>query len=212
MFLSSNWFYSYQFSSVNGFYFSTRTQSLNNVLYWLSQIIGSWSFARILDYEGVNRRTRSFWGLAIITVSFVATWVGGIFFQKTYTLADKGIKMDYTSGSSYVGPLILYIFYGLNDAAWQTYCYWLMGALSNDVTVLSRYAGFYKGIQSSGAAIAWRINAVKTPFMTELIICFALLVASIPGAAFLSMRIKDHSEDSAEANQEVKYVDDKAEV
>ncbi|KAF8938504.1 major facilitator superfamily domain-containing protein [Dissophora ornata] len=197
MFLSSNWFYSYQFSTVNGFYFSTRTQSLNNIFYWFSQIGGSWSFGRVLDYQGVNRRTRALWGLTIITLCFVATWIGGIFFQKNYTINDPKGDHDFKEGASYVGPLFLYIFYGLNDAAWQTYCYWLMGALSNDVGVLSRYAGFYKCIQSCGAAISWRINAVGTDFMTELIICFALLVASIPGALFLSLRIKDHSEEPA---------------
>ncbi|KAF9086712.1 hypothetical protein BGX27_003115 [Mortierella sp. AM989] len=195
MFLSSNWFYPYQFATVNGFYFNNRTQALNNICYWSSQIIGSWTFARVLDYQGVNRKTRSFWGLAIVTVCFVATWVGGIFYQQGYTLATGKQAHDFKEGASYVGPLFLYIFYGLNDAAWQTYCYWLMGALSNDVTVLSRYAGFYKCVQSAGAAIAWRINAVQTPFMTELIVCFALLVASLPGAIILSMRITDSSED-----------------
>ncbi|KAF9274033.1 hypothetical protein BGZ74_004525, partial [Mortierella antarctica] len=89
-----------------------------------------------------------------------------------------------------------------------TYCYWLMGALSNDVTVLSRYAGFYKGIQSAGAAIAWRINALGTvPFMTELIICFAMLVASIPGALFLALRLKDHSDDEVEKKGEYEEKD-----
>lgn len=204
MFLSSNWFYSYQFSTVNGFYFSTRTQSLNNIFYWFSQIGGSWAFARVLDYQGVNRRTRSYWGLSIVTACFVATWIGGIFFQKDYTLQSKGpedgaLNHDYSEGASYIGPLFLYMFYGLNDAAWQTYCYWLMGSLSNDISTLSRYAGFYKCIQSSGAAISWRINAVSTPFMTELIICFALLVASLPGAIFLSSRIQDHSEEEGQA-------------
>ncbi|KAF9335870.1 hypothetical protein BG006_010390 [Podila minutissima] len=210
MFLSSNWFYSYQFSTVNGFNFSPRTQSLNNIFYWFSQIGGSWAFARILDYQGVNRKTRALWGLMIVTACFVATWIGGIFFQKGYAINDPKPGHDYTEGASYVGSLFLYMFYGLNDAAWQTYCYWLMGALSNDVTVLSRYAGFYKCIQSCGAAIAWRINAVGTPFMIELIICFALLVASIPGAFFLAIRIKDHSEEHEEDNHnDKKYADGK---
>ncbi|KAG0050663.1 hypothetical protein BGZ83_004529 [Gryganskiella cystojenkinii] len=212
MFLSSNWFYSYQFSTVNGVYFSTRTQSLNNIFYWFSQIFGSWTFARVLDYQGVNRKTRSLWGLMIITSCFVATWIGGIFFQKNFKLGDGPGNHDFKEGASYVGPLFLYMFYGLNDAAWQTYCYWLMGALSNDVTVLSRYAGFYKCIQSCGAAIAWRINAVGTPFMTELIICFALLIASLPGALFLSMRIKDHSDDETHPEDDMRKIDGKHEI
>ncbi|KAG0256726.1 hypothetical protein BGZ95_005429 [Linnemannia exigua] len=197
MFLSSNWFYSYQFTTVNG-WFSIRTQALNGILYWGSQIIGSYGFSQLLDYQGVNRRTRGLWGLAIITIAFIITWTGGIFFQKNFKLGDPLAHTDFKATSSYIGPLFLYLFYGLNDAAWQTYCYWLMGALSNDVTVLSRYSGFYKCIQSSGAAIAWRINAVGTPYMTELIICFALLVASVPGAAFLANRLEDYtSEDTS---------------
>ncbi|KAF9304941.1 hypothetical protein BGZ74_000089 [Mortierella antarctica] len=130
MFLTSNWFYSYQFLTMNRYYF----------------LPCCWSFALILNYQGVNCKTRSLWGLMIIAC-FVATWV--------------------------------------------------RGALSNDVTVLLCYAGFYKCIQSCGAAFAWRINAVSMPFM-ELIICFAFLVASIPRALFLSMHIKDHSDEEEE--------------
>ncbi|KAH7045721.1 major facilitator superfamily domain-containing protein [Linnemannia elongata] len=200
MFLSSNWFYAYQFATVQG-WFSIRTQSLNNILYWGAQILGSYGFGRILDYQGAPRRTRGLWGLGIITVFFTITWIGGIFFQRTYTIDDPAGNHDFTEGSVYIGPLFLYIFYGFGDAAWQTYCYWLMGALSNDVTVLSRYSGFYKCIQSSGGAISWRINALKVPFMTELIICFALLVASIPGAFFLANRLEEHSEEAVHSSE-----------
>ncbi|KAF8930341.1 hypothetical protein BGZ52_001190 [Haplosporangium bisporale] len=197
MFASSNWFTSYQFGSVNGAYFSLRTQSFNAIFYWFAQIAGSYAVARVLDYQGVNRRTRALWGLGINTVIVVATYIGGIYFQKGYTRADKLDPKDFKD-DGFVGPLILFILYGLTDATWQTYCYWLMGALSNDVTVLSRYAGFYKGIQSAGAAVAWRINAVETPYMTELIVVFALMMASLPGALFLSLRLKDHTEDEVD--------------
>ncbi|KAF9155009.1 hypothetical protein BG015_011339 [Linnemannia schmuckeri] len=98
MFLSSNWFYSYQLSTANGAYFSTRTQSPNNIFYCQSQ-----------DPFPL--------GLITITVCFVATWVGGIFFQKRYAISSPKGSHDYTEGASYVGPLFLYMFYGLNDAA-----------------------------------------------------------------------------------------------
>ncbi|KAF9991373.1 hypothetical protein BGZ80_006856 [Entomortierella chlamydospora] len=214
MFLSSNWFYSYQFSTVNGRYFSLRTQSLNNILYWASQIVGSYSFARLLDFKGASRRTRAIWGIIAVVVCFVATWTGGIFFQRTFSFNEPKPNHDFDEGSSYVGPLFLYIFYGLNDAARQTYIYWLMGALSNDATVLSRYAGFYKCIQSSGAAISWRINAVSTSYMHELIICYALLGVSIPGALYLALNIKEHSNEDKVVEDdlvhEVKGQDEKA--
>lgn len=42
---------------------------------------------------------------------------------------------------------------------WQTYAYWMMGALSNEPRKLAYFAGFYKGIQSAGAAVVWRLDA-----------------------------------------------------
>ncbi|KAF9381170.1 hypothetical protein CPB97_007917 [Podila verticillata] len=86
------------------------SSSLNNIFYWFAQIGGSWSIARILDYQGVNRKTRSLWGLVIITVCFVATWVGGILFQKDYKVTDAKGNHGYTEGASYIGPLFLYMF------------------------------------------------------------------------------------------------------
>ncbi|KAF9103558.1 hypothetical protein BGX29_003213 [Mortierella sp. GBA35] len=154
------------FSTVNGAYFSTSTQSLNNIFYWFSQIGGSWTFARVLDYQGVNRKSRSLWGLMIITAFFVSTWVGGIFFQKSYTAAvAKG--HDYTEGASASSPPVQ---------------------------------------PSHGES-----TPSVPPFMTELIICFALLVASLPGAFFLTMRIKDYSDDVA-SEHDMKNIDGKLEV
>lgn len=213
MFLSSNWFYAYQFTTFQS-WFSVRTQSLNNILYWGAQIAGSYGFGRLLDYQGVSRRTRGIWGLITVSVFFAVVWTGGIFFQKTYTIDTPTTELnhDFKESGVYIGPLILYIFYGLGDAAWQTYCYWLMGALSNDVTVLSRYAGFYKCIQSSGGAISNRVNALKVPFMTELIICFALLAVSVPGAFFLANRLEDVSEEAVHDEHFEAKLDEKQEV
>ncbi|KAG0256000.1 hypothetical protein DFQ27_005972 [Actinomortierella ambigua] len=199
MFLSSNWFYAYQFTVVNGVYFNVRTQALNNAFYWGCQILGSWSFAKILDKQGLTRRKRAIIGLFVIAVAFIATWVGGIFFQMTFdTVPEK--RNDFMDMKvKYIGPLALYMLYGANDAAWQTYCYWLMGSLSNDAAVLSRYAGYYKSIQSAGGAISWRLNGIGTPYMTQLIICFGLLVGSLPGALFFAFRVKDHTDDDDNA-------------
>ncbi|KAG0221788.1 hypothetical protein BGW41_006530 [Actinomortierella wolfii] len=195
MFLSSNWFYAYQFSVVNGAYFNVRTQALNNTFYWGFQITGSWLFAQILDKEGMTRRKRALLGLFVIAVIFITTWVGGIFFQMTFKQTVNPRRDFADMKASYIGPLILYMLYGANDAAWQTYCYWLMGSLSNDAAVLSRYAGYYKSIQSAGGAISWRLNGIGTPFMTQLIICFALLVGSLPGALFFALRVRDRTDD-----------------
>lgn len=58
-----------------------------------------------------------------------------------------------------------------------------MGTLSNNSRKLANFAGFYKGIQSAGAAISYRIDALKAPFMNEFASNWALLAGSLLIAA-----------------------------
>lgn len=58
-----------------------------------------------------------------------------------------------------------------------------MGALSNNGRKLANFAGFYKGIQSAGGAIAASIDARSVPFMTEFATNWGLLAGSLVIAA-----------------------------
>lgn len=71
----------------------------------------------------------------------------------------------------------------------------LMGAISNSGRRSANMAGFYKGIQSAGAAVMWRIDghAFLTPYMDELASNWGLLCGSLVVAApVIFLRIKDH--------------------
>lgn len=72
MFWASNWFYTYQFNTVNGAKFDVRTRSLNSVLYWSAQIVGAGIMGVCLDIH-IRRRTKAFaaWGAL-----FILTMVG----------------------------------------------------------------------------------------------------------------------------------------
>ena len=135
MFFASNWFYTYQFNDVNLAQFNTRTRALNNVLYWLAQILGAFSFGYALDLKNVRRTVRAKIAWAALFTLTMAIWGGGYAFQKTYTreevsqglntedISDDYEKIDWTS-SRYPGPVVLYILYGFYDASWQTCAYW----------------------------------------------------------------------------------------
>lgn len=43
--------------------------------------------------------------------------------------------------------------------------------------------GFYKGLQSAGAAVAYRLNSEKNPFMTDLLVSWGMLLGSLVIAA-----------------------------
>jgi H+/Cl- antiporter ClcA len=122
MFFSSNWFYTYQQNAVNGSHFDTRTKALNSCLYYLAQIFGALILGYALDIESVSRSVRARMCLVMLFASTMVIWGGGYAFQKQYTRADVGTA-DWTS-SEYVGPMFLYIFYGLFDSLWQCSVYW----------------------------------------------------------------------------------------
>jgi hypothetical protein len=67
-----------------------------------------------------------------------------------------------------------------------------MGALSNSSRKAANLAGFYKGIQSAGAAIFWRLDGLKKPYDTLFGATWGLLGAALVIAApIIWTRIKD---------------------
>ncbi|KAL8692326.1 MAG: hypothetical protein Q9218_002619 [Villophora microphyllina] len=208
MFFASNWFYTYQFNDVNLARFNVRTRALNGVLYWSSQIVGAYVFGYALDLTRFRRSTRAKAAWMVLFVITMAIWGGGYAWQKQYTRAetsaDNYVKMDWTS-SGYVGPMFLYMFFGFYDAAWQICIYWFMGALTNNGRKLANFTGFYKGIQSAGAAIIFRIDALKAPFMNEFASCWALLAGSLLIALpLILMKVRD----TVPLKEDIKFSDE----
>jgi hypothetical protein len=68
-----------------------------------------------------------------------------------------------------------------------------MGALSNSGRKTANFAGFYKGIQSAGAAIFWAIDSKKVSYMSEFASSWGLLAGALVIASpVIFMKIKDH--------------------
>ncbi|KAI5459210.1 major facilitator superfamily domain-containing protein [Mariannaea sp. PMI_226] len=204
LFFSSNWFYTYQFNDVNLARFNIRTRSLNNLMYWLFQIIGAFTFGSLLDMTRFSRRTRAVGGLFLLFSITMIIWGCGYIFQKGYTRATvksgETPVMDWTD-SGFPGPFVLYCFYGMFDALWQTYVYWLMGALTNSSSRLAYFAGMYKSLQSAGAAIIYRLDSLGVPYMSLFISNWAMLAGSLivafPVAYFM---VHEHSEADPDAD------------
>ncbi|VFQ65397.1 unnamed protein product [Cuscuta campestris] len=179
--LASNFFYSYQFTNVNGALFNLRTRGLNNVFYWGAQMIGSVFIGFIMDFTFKSRRTRGLVGIAVVGVLGTAIWGGGMANQLKYSREDMPArKLDFKDGSDFAGPFVLYFSYGLLDAMFQSMVYWIIGALADDSEILSRYTGFYKGVQSAGGAIAWQVDAQKVAFFNQLVVNWGLTTLSYP--------------------------------
>ncbi|KAL9715701.1 hypothetical protein Ac2012v2_000144 [Leucoagaricus gongylophorus] len=201
MFLASNWFYTWQFNDYNGAIFNIRARSLNGFLYWVSQIVGSLFIGCILDMKSVRRRVRAFTGWTILFTMVWIVHVWAYFYQRRYTresLSQDSHRIDIYE-RQYVGRMFLYILCGVLDAVWQITSYWIMGAMSNDPAKLAYYSGFYKSLQSAGAAGMWRADAVKLPFMNIFLSTWILLVVGLLFALpMIYWRVKDHTENEDE--------------
>ncbi|KAI8804824.1 major facilitator superfamily domain-containing protein [Cladochytrium replicatum] len=202
LFFASNFFYTWQFNDFNSPLFTLRTRSLNNLVYWLAQMVGSYFIGLLLDSKSYSRRTRAWIGWVIVFVVNFAVWGGSYAKQTTYTREDvklgKLVRVDFTD-SSYAALCFLYIFSGAMDAILQNLVYWLIGATSNDLTKLGYLTGFYKSIQSAGGAIAYAMDRDEHPYMTNLVttwcICVGGLLIALP---VLYSRITDHTVEDAE--------------
>jgi len=208
LFFCANVFYSYQQNSVNGLTFTLRTRSLNGALYWFAQIFGGLAIGLLLDMPRVSRPIRARIGWAVLVVTGMAIWGGGYAFQvwENARLA-KGLKqdIDFTQSKLVTGPTFLYIFYGMYDALWQGYCYWIIGATSNSPAVAAVLVGAYKTFQATGGAMAWRINALKVAALSQLGMNWGLsmgaLVIAIPMVWTVSLT-SDHENSAVEAKLE----------
>lgn len=83
-----------------------------------------------------------------------------------------------------------------------------MGAITNNSRKLANFAGFYKGIQSAGAAIIWRLDGLKTPYMNLFTSCWILLAGSLFVALpVMIWKIKD----TVPVEEDLKFTDETVE-
>ncbi|KAJ1645158.1 hypothetical protein LPJ64_003226 [Coemansia asiatica] len=200
MSFTSNFFYGYQFSQYNAAIFTLRTRGFNNLMYWSSQIIGSYALSLLLDFSKWSRRNRGLCALTCMAVSFNAVWACTFVVQRRYTKGGQntdypGGPIDFLESSRASGPIALYFFMGMVDAWYQNIAYWIIGALTGDARITARYIGFYKGIQSMGAAISWQISAQEVHYMHQLVGNWGLLVISLPTMVYTILQIESHALD-----------------
>ncbi|KAJ2084112.1 hypothetical protein H4R24_000321 [Coemansia sp. RSA 988] len=197
MCFSSNFFYTYQWEGFNGPLFNVRTRGFNTMVYWVSQIAAVYVISFLYDCKLFSRRKRGVLSAVLFAVLANAMWGCTFIFQLRYThgqLAEKptdypGGPIDLTQIPRAIGPIALFSAMGVVDALQQSFAYWLLGVITDDALMLSRYAGFYKSMQSLGAAIAWQLGALSIPLMDQLVINWGLLNFTIPFTMYFAFNI-----------------------
>jgi hypothetical protein len=183
---------------------------LVSLLTGLGSIVGSILIGVLTDGLPFSRRGRALSGVAFVAVLNCIIWGCGIGFQSQFTHANTSVRghsipLDWNVGVS-IGPVLLIfacemisLSYLLRisansrlllsdciaDAAYQGLAYYTMSTLCNDPFKLARMAGYYKGVQSAGAAVSYGMDAVKTSYLGEILIPWLMLLLSLPLCALV---------------------------
>jgi len=189
MCFTSNYFYAYQ-GSIIAHYFNARSRALSSLLTNLGAVLGAIFIGVVLDKTPGNRRRRALTGLGCVLFLQLLVWSGGIGLQVQFKRTGPPMLRDWSDDKAW-GTLLLLLSYYFADACYQGLAYYIIASLTNDSFRLARMAGFYKGIQSAGAAISFAMDAVKTPYLTELIVSWALILFSLPFALIVILKIKE---------------------
>lgn len=225
MFFSSNYFYAYQ-GAITTALFNGRTRALVSLLTGVGSILGSIVIGQLTDNLPFGRRKRALCATAFVTVLNCVIWVCGLVFQVQFTRANTSVRgedipWDWSVGVS-TGPILLLLAYYLADAMFQGLAYYTMSSITNEPFKLARMAGYYKGIQSAGAAVSFGMDAVKvsnicrfqslcnilassidanvhiscqTAYLAEHLVSWLLLLVSLPLCAWVLWGIRDSNYD-----------------
>lgn len=69
------------------------------------------------------------------------------------------------------------------------------GLADRDPDKMSRYSGFFKSVQSLGAALSWWIDSSKYSYRFQLALCWGLLLLSLPTTLLASNRLSNEVSD-----------------
>ncbi|KAH7333477.1 major facilitator superfamily domain-containing protein [Rhexocercosporidium sp. MPI-PUGE-AT-0058] len=189
-FIASQTFMSFM-GSLNGFYFDSRTRTLNNVIYWTSALI-SWGFIAFLcDSKLIGRRrARALIAAGVVASCLVAVWTAVIWFLISHPIDrhKKPLGTDWTNTLKAVPLLVIWVFMGGSWAMFQGYIVWVVGTFSNEPTKLSHFSGFAESMRALGFAIAFGIDSYKVAFLSEAGAYFALYMVGLICAALSAAR------------------------
>lgn len=203
MFFSSNYFYAYQ-GSITSVLFNGRTRALVSLLTGLGSMTGSVIIGLLTDRLPFKRRNRALASCLFVFIFTAFVWGAGLGFQVKFTRNDVAegteflgspLPWDLKMSSSAGGPITLLMAYYIADATYQGLAYYTMSALTNDPFKLARMAGYYKGVQSAGAAVSFGMDAVKTAYLTEHLVSWLMLVVSLPLCGYVLWSVRDTNYD-----------------
>ena len=84
-----------EFNAYNAALFNIQARSLNNLVYWIAQIIGSIVIGFLLDHKAIKRRARAFVGWTVLFIFVFAVHIWAYFYQKFVSSSSWSAKLNH---------------------------------------------------------------------------------------------------------------------
>ncbi|EPY53197.1 membrane transporter [Schizosaccharomyces cryophilus OY26] len=164
-------------SHLNSYYFSLRTRSLNNVLYWSIQLFLPYLFTAVLDAKRFPRRKRGLIGLSIQAIILIVSFSGELawILKNKIDLTNTSPSLDWTD-HGYGKAIVLYLLMGVQYCSSVVSVQWCVSLLVNNPTMYASYAGLYKGTQAAGMCVSFGIDAGGVSFKNQAIIYLVFMI------------------------------------
>jgi hypothetical protein len=128
-----------------------------------------------------TRRQRAFKAAAVVTVFVIAAWSALLPYLVSSRLdrSKKPNPVDWTDGTMFSTPFVIYSFLGLSWTLFQGYIIWVVSTFSNEPSKLSRFNGFIEAMRGLGFAISFGIDSNSVAFLIEAATYFPLLIVGL---------------------------------
>ncbi|KAJ3547384.1 hypothetical protein NM208_g1541 [Fusarium decemcellulare] len=159
-------------------YFTVRSRAFSSFVTNWAGVISSYLIGYLLDRQNINLRIRAKIAFSSIITVLLGTWIWVTVMQDKYNKMDKPPVWDwFTEGFNTGYPIIWFWVFG--GQAFQQFCYWVVGQLSNDIASLNRHCGILRSFEAMGQAIAWGMQSTKANHFVSMGLNFGLLVFCI---------------------------------
>ncbi|GAA5907925.1 hypothetical protein JCM6882_001528 [Rhodosporidiobolus microsporus] len=192
LFLTS-WFADSYVSTYNSQHLSVRARALSSFLTPFAGNIASLLTGTFLDSRIKSRRTRAKLALGFFFLLDLAMWAYSAANKVHYdSLPAAASKFDYTASG--FGRAYLHSFFrNFEELGIQSFLYFLMGCMTDDIQELTHLSGILRGLEGAGQAISYGIMGSTASHWVVIGLGFGLVIISYPLAFFSIRQIEEKS-------------------
>ncbi|GAA6009163.1 hypothetical protein JCM10207_004290 [Rhodosporidiobolus poonsookiae] len=207
--LFTSWFADSGVSTYNATYYTVRTRAFSSFLTPFAGNVASILTGTFLDSKLSTRRTRALAGLAFFFLLDLGMWAFLAANTAHYKSLAVAPKFDWSSSG--FGRAYLYTFFrNFEELGVQSYLYFLMGTLTDDLQELVHLTGILRGIEGAGQAVSYGISGSSASTWVSIGLGFGLVLVSYPLAYFAIRDIEESSSPQVEQAEEDSF--DKADL